>query len=332
MSPKTSTGQNSATSTASTRAATARSRGVWHYGTAHPLVVVRHIRSDGPVPVTPAAGEITVFLADDNLIVREGVRALLERQPDLRVVGVASDYDGLLEEAEACQPQVLVTDIRMPPTFQEEGIAAAKELRKRQPGLGIVVLSQYNDHDYAVSLLSRGAAGYAYLLKDRIAEGDQLVDAVHAVATGGTSLDPAIVDALVQPVTSATDLAPPDEDLLHQIAQGKSIKAIANAQRSTPEAVAADVEQLFVKLAEGASRGGAGSLRRLRHLHQAIVDREEQGETLSRLLPTGLAAKVRLEGGRIGETERLQVSVLMSDVRGYSAIAEHSDPARLAGR
>ena len=276
--------------------------------------------------------EITVFVADDNLIVREGVRALLEQQADLRVVGVASDYDELIQGAEACRPQVLVTDIRMPPTFQEEGIAAAKELRKAQPGLGVVVLSQYDDHDYAVSLLSRGAAGYAYLLKDRIDEGDQLVQAVRTVATGGTSLDPAIVDALLQPVTAATDLAPADEELLRQVAEGRSIKAIAATRRTTTEAVAADVEQLFVKLADGVSRGATGSLRRLRLLHQAIVDREEQGETLSRLLPTGLADKVRREGGRIGETERLEVTVLMSDVRGYSGIAEHSDPAALAGQ
>jgi len=297
-----------------------------------PLAVVRSFRCDGAVPSTPAVDEITVFVADDNLIVREGVRALLEHEPDLRVVGVASDYDGLVQGVEACRPQVLVTDIRMPPTFQEEGIVAARELRKGQPGLGVVVLSQYDDHDYAVSLLSQGAAGYAYLLKDRIAEGDQLVQAVHSVATGGTSLDPAIVDALVRPVSAATDLESPDEALLRQVAEGKSIKAIAAGQRTTPEAVAAEVDQLFKNLAEGVGRGATSSLRRLRLLHQAIVDREEQGETLSRLLPTGLADKVRREGGRIGETERLQVTVLMSDVRGYSAIAEHSDPARLAGQ
>jgi class 3 adenylate cyclase/ActR/RegA family two-component response regulator len=284
------------------------------------------------VPTTQAAEAISVFLADDNLIVREGVRALLGRQSSLRVVGEASDYQELLTGAEACRPQVLVTDIRMPPTFQQEGIAAAKELRKLQPGLGVVVLSQYDDHDYAVSLLSEGAAGYAYLLKDRIAEGDQLVHAVHAVAIGGTSLDPAIVDALVHPVTTGTELAPQYEELLRQVAQGRSIKAIAAARRTTPEAISADVEQLFVKLAEGVSRGTASSLRRLRVLCQAIVDREEQGETLSRMLPTGLAEKVRRDGGRIGETERLQVTVLISDVRGYSTIAEHSDPAMLAGQ
>src|SRR5919107_4908213 len=128
---------------------------------------------------------ITVFLADDNLIVREGVRALLALEPDLEIVGTAADYDGLVAGAEAAAPQVIVTDIRMPPSFLREGIDAAKEVRKRHPGTGVVVLSQYDDPEYAISLLADGAAGYAYLLKDRLAEGNQLVDAVRAVATGG---------------------------------------------------------------------------------------------------------------------------------------------------
>jgi len=279
-----------------------------------------------------ATGTISVFLADDNLIVREGVRALLQRQPDLDVVGVAADYDELLAGAESAAPQVLVTDIRMPPTFQREGIEAAKEVRKRHPGTGVVVLSQYDDPEYAVALLAEGSAGYGYLLKDRIAEGDQLVDAVRAVATGGTALDPAIVDALVRPVRKEGELDPADEALLTMVAEGKPIKAIAAAKRTTPEAVSAAVEELFLTLAKGVSAGADGALRRLRMLHQAIVDREEQGETLSRLLPGGLAEKLRSEGRRIGETERLLVTVLMSDIRSYSTIAEHADPTELAAQ
>src|SRR3954453_9022446 len=145
-------------------------------------------------------GKITVVLADDNLIVRSGVRALLAREPDLDIVGEAADHPELLASAEEHQPQVVVTDIRMPPSFQREGIDAAKEIRHRNPGTGIVILSQYDDPEYAVSLLADGAAGYSYLLKDRLAEGDQLIDAIRAVATGGTLLDPAIVEALVRPV------------------------------------------------------------------------------------------------------------------------------------
>lgn len=277
-------------------------------------------------------GAIGVLLADDNLIVREGVRALIERHADLQVVGVAADYDEVISAAEATTPQVLVTDIRMPPSFQREGIDAAKEVRKRYPGTGVVVLSQYNDPEYAISLLAEGSAGYGYLLKDRIAEGNQLVDAIRSVATGGTALDPVIVEALVQPVVSPGNLSAAEEQLLGLVAEGKPIKAIAASRREPPEAVEAEVEAMFVKLAAGVSTGDASALRRLRLLHQAIVDREEQGETLSRLLPGGLAEKLRSESRPIGATERIVVTVLMSDIRSYSTIAEYADPAELAGQ
>jgi class 3 adenylate cyclase/ActR/RegA family two-component response regulator len=275
-------------------------------------------------------GGITVFLADDNLIVREGVRALLALERDLEVVGVAADYDELVTGAEQAAPQVVVTDIRMPPNFQREGIDAAKEVRKRHPGTGVVILSQYDDPEYAISLLGEGAAGYAYLLKDRIAEGDQLARAVREVATGGSMIDPNIVGALVRPVTTEGDLTPEDEELLQLVAEGRPIKAIAAARRTTAASASDSVEKLFLKLAQQASTGAASSLRRLRMLHLAIVDREEQGETLSRLLPGGLAEKLRREGRRMGESEKLEVTVLMSDIRGYSGIAEEADPAQLA--
>jgi len=276
--------------------------------------------------------QISVFLADDNLLVREGVRALLNLEADLNVVGVAADYEGLLAGAEDAAPQVLVTDIRMPPNFQREGIDAAKELRKRHPGTGVVVLSQYDDPEYAISLLAEGSAGYAYLLKDRVAEGDQLARAVREVASGGSWLDPSIVAALVNPVSEVGGLTEAEDELLRMVAEGKPIKAIAAAQDAPAEAVSDAVERLFLKLAQEASTGTASALRRLRLLHQAIVEREEQGESLSRLLPGGIADKLRREGRRIGETETLEVTVLMSDIRGYSTIAEHADPSVLAGQ
>jgi adenylate cyclase len=279
-----------------------------------------------------SAAVIDVFLADDNVIVREGVRTLLERQSDLRVVGVAEDYAGLVEGALATRPHVVVTDIRMPPTFQREGIEAAQEVRQRCPGTGIVILSQYDDPEYAISLVAEGSAGYGYLLKDHIAEGSQLVDAVRAVATGGTALDPSIVDALVRPVACHGGLTPAEESLLGWVAEGKPIKAIAVALRTTPEAVDAQVEALFVSLAQGVSAGTEGAIRRLRLLHQCIVDREEQGESLSRLLPGGLAEKLRRDGRDIGKTEVVEVTVLMCDIRSYSTIAEHADPSQLAGQ
>src|SRR5438067_6906150 len=274
--------------------------------------------------------KISVFLADDNLIVREGVRALIGTAPDLEVVGVAGDYDSLVSGAERLAPQVVVTDIRMPPNFQREGIDAAKEVRKRHPGTGIVVLSQFDEPDYAIALLSEGAAGYAYLLKDRVAEGDQLFRAIREVTTGGSMLDPRIVEALVQPASQGTDLTADEEDLLQQLAQGRPIKAIAVTRRTTPADIDDAIQKLFLKLAQAASSGAAGALRRLKLLHQAIVDREEQGESLSRLLPTGIAEKLRRAGRKIGETETLIVTVLMSDIRGYSTIAEDANPTLLA--
>ena len=280
----------------------------------------------------PAGRTISVFLADDNLIVREGVRALINRSPDLEVIGVAADYDEVVAGCEAAAPQVLVTDIRMPPSFRSEGIDAAKEVRKRHPGTGVVVLSQYDDPEYAIALLAEGSAGYGYLLKDRVAEGSQLADAIRSVAGGGTALDPTIVEALLGPIIAPGGLLPAEEELLALIAEGKPIKAIAVARKSPPEAVDAEVEAVFLKLAAGVSAGQQGAIRRLRLLHQAIVDREEQGETLSRLLPGGLAEKLRRESRPIGETERVVVTVLMSDIRSYSTIAEHADPSQLAGQ
>ncbi|MGB8197990.1 MAG: adenylate/guanylate cyclase domain-containing protein [Acidimicrobiales bacterium] len=275
---------------------------------------------------------ITVFLADDNVLVREGVRALIDRQSDLQIVGVGSDYDETVAGATAAAPNVLVTDIRMPPSFNREGIDAAKEVRKRHPGTGIVILSQYDDPEYAIALLAEGSAGYGYLLKDNLAQGNQLIEAIRMVATGGTALDPSIVESLMRPVTSDSELSDNEESLLAFVAEGKPIKAIAAARRLTPEAVDAQVEDLFRKLAAEVSAGHQGALDRLRNLHRAIVDREEQGETLSRLLPGGIAEKLRNEGRRIGETERLNVTVIMSDIRSYSTIAEHADPSELAGQ
>ncbi len=277
-----------------------------------------------------ADGKITVFLADDNIIVREGVRALLQRQKDLEVVGVAADYDELVAGAIETNPDVVVTDIRMPPNFQREGIDAAKEVRKRHPGTGVVILSQYDDPEYAISLLAEGASGYSYLLKDRIAEGNQLSLAVKVVATGGSMIDPFITGALMRPVTTDASLSAADEELLKSVAEGRTIKAIAVSRQTTPAAAAEEVERLFLRIAQSASAGADGSVRKLRMLHQAIVDREEQGESLSRLLPGGLAEKVAREGQRIGETEDLDVTVLMSDIRGYTSIAERAEPAKLA--
>ena len=195
-----------------------------------------------------------------------------------------------------------------------------------------MILSQFDDPEYAISLLDEGAAGCAYLLKDHVAEGDQLARAVRAVATGGSVLDPTIVESMVHPVTDTGELSEAEEELLRLVAEGRPIKAIAVAQGTTATAASDGVEKLFLRIAQQASAGGQNSLRRLRMLHEAIVNREEQGETLSRLLPGGVADLLVRQGRRVGETEAVDVSVLMSDIRGYSSIAERADPSALAGQ
>ena len=276
-------------------------------------------------------GRITVLLADDSVIVREGLRALLGATDDLEVVGAAGDYDELIARAEELAPQAIVTDIRMPPTFQREGIDGARLVRKRHPGTGIVILSQFDDPEFAVALLSEGASGCAYLLKDGVASGDQLARAIRAVSTGGSLLDPKIVEALVRPA-SEPDLSPAENELLGMVAEGLPIKAIAVQRKTTSADVSTSVERLFLKLAKQASRGRKAGLRNLRRLHQAIVEREEQGERLSRLLPGGIADRLRQRGHIMGDTERLFVTILISDVRGYTAIAEVSDLSQLASQ
>ena len=279
-----------------------------------------------------AEGErITILLADDNVIVREGVRALLGTVDDFEVLGTAEDYDTLIEAADRLEPNVLVTDIRMPPNFKSEGIDAAKEVRKRQPGTGVVILSQYDDPEYAIALLSDGADGYAYLLKDRVAEGDELAKAIRAVATGGSALDPKIVEAIVRPVSTEGDLSESEEELLRLIAEGRPIKRIAAMRGITPAAAALDVEELLLKVAQGASKG-TNALKRLQSIYEGLVRSDEEQRSLEKLLPSGLADKLRDEGRKIGETERLTVTVLMTDVRGYSGIAERSDPTQLAAQ
>jgi class 3 adenylate cyclase len=179
-------------------------------------------------------------------------------------------------------------------------------------------------------LLGEGAAGYAYLLKDRVAQGDQLSRAVRPVASGGSMLDPRIVDALATPVTEASGLTLAESQLLRMVAEGRPMKAIAVTLRSTPATVSDDIERVFLKIAQQASAGTHGALQQLRLLHLAIVDREEQGETLSRFLPRGVADKLRGQDVKVGESERLTVTVLTSDIRGYTTISETADPTVLA--
>ena len=141
---------------------------------------------------------IRVALAEDNVLLREGMSRLVAADKDLELVGVAADLPQLLAVIERCAPDVVVTDIRMPPTGTDEGIQAAAWLREHRPEVGVVVLSQYTAPGYAVALLEDGSAGRAYLLKERVASVDELARAIRTVAGGGSVIDPLVVDELVR--------------------------------------------------------------------------------------------------------------------------------------
>jgi DNA-binding NarL/FixJ family response regulator len=177
---------------------------------------------------------IRVVLAEDSLIVREGIRRLLDLDPSVTVVASCGDFDSLLAAVEAERPDVVLTDIRMPPDRRDEGIRAALELRAASPEVGVVVLSQYTEPAYALALLEGGSERRAYLLKDRVDHGAQLVDAIRAVAGGGSYIDPKVVDALVA-ARSASEQSPLEEltprelDVLREMAQGRTNAALGEA-------------------------------------------------------------------------------------------------------
>lgn len=193
------------------------------------------------------------MVADDNLLAREGVRAVLNDQADITVVGLASDHDSLLEEVAVTAPDVVVTDIRMPPTRTDEGIRAALALRRSNPAIGVVVLSQYDEPSHAILLLEDGVAGRAYLLKERVFQPGQLADAVRAVATGGSMIDPRIVEAMLtahsRPVASPLrHLTSREREVLAQMATGANNATIADRLSVTVRAVERHINSIFAKL------------------------------------------------------------------------------------
>lgn len=196
---------------------------------------------------------LRIVLADDSLIVREGVRGMLDSQPGLEVVGTCADLDSLLTAVAELAPDVVVTDVRMPPTHSDEGIRAAAQLRASNPGVGVVVLSQYADPEYALKLLEHGSGGRAYLVKDAVGDPKQLAGAVRAVAIGSSVVDPAVVETLVaartapraSPLAMLTDR---ERTVLAQIAQGKSNAAAGAALYLSERAVEKHINTLFAKL------------------------------------------------------------------------------------
>jgi DNA-binding NarL/FixJ family response regulator len=196
---------------------------------------------------------IRIVLADDEYLVREGVRRLLETHPDLEVAAVCSDLDSLLAAVEAERPDVVLTDIRMPPSGLDEGIQAAERLRETHPDIGVVVLSQYAEPRYALALLEAGTVRRAYLLKERVDDLDQLVAAIRAVAGGGSVIDPKVVEGLVAAKARAKesalhDLTPRERDVLREMAEGENNAAIAASLSITDRSVEKAIHSIFVKL------------------------------------------------------------------------------------
>ncbi len=196
---------------------------------------------------------IRVVFAEDNYLVREGTAALLGTTDEIELVGTATSRDELLAAVEEHKPDAVLTDIRMPPTSTNEGIDAAKEIREKHPEIGVVVLSQFAEEDYAYELLKDGAAGLGYLLKERVADVTELVRALGEVAKGGSVLDPKVVEALVSakerlahsPLAQLTER---EREVLGHMAQGQNNAAIAQSLFLTERAVEKHINSLFHKL------------------------------------------------------------------------------------
>src|SRR6266480_2645581 len=209
---------------------------------------------------------IRVVLGEDNVLVREGVRALLDSYDDIEVVGVAQDAPTLMAAAAEHVPNVVVTDIKMPPSFQLEGIDCAHAIRRDHPDTGVVVLSAHDDEEYALALLGSGHSGLAYLLKDRIAQGDELVRAIREVHAGGSAVDPAIAERL----TGSKHADENDRRILDMMSKGLGYADMARELGTTQEAVDRRVTELFGRMAgDGA---GAGLLGEFKRLHAAVVE------------------------------------------------------------
>jgi adenylate cyclase len=264
---------------------------------------------------------ITVVLGEDNVFVREGVRALLDSYDDIDVVGVAADAPSLLEAASDHVPDVVVTDIKMPPSFQLEGIDCAHAIREDHPSTGVVVLSAHDDEEYAVALLGKGHRGLAYLLKDRVAQGDELVRAIREVHAGGSAVDPAIAARL----TGSRHADDDDRQVLDMMSKGMGYAEMAAALGTTQEAVDRRVTELFQRIATGGTTGADD----LRRLHAAVVQSTQHMDTLRAYVPEQVAAGL-VADATIAQQREVEVTVLFSDIRGFSTLSERLGARDLA--
>src|SRR4051794_13726934 len=196
---------------------------------------------------------IRVVVGEDSLIVREGLQRLLGASPGIEVAATCGDLQSLLEAVDEHDPEVVLTDIRMPPSKTDEGIQVAARLRENHPETGVLVLSQYSEPAYVLSLLESGSDRRGYLLKQRVHNRGELVAAIDAVAAGGSVIDPKIVEVLVDAKARAersalSDLTPREREVLAEIAQGKSNTAIADSLVLTKRAVEKHINSIFMKL------------------------------------------------------------------------------------
>ncbi len=261
---------------------------------------------------------IRVVLGDDNVLVREGVRALLSITDGIEVVGVAEDAPSLLAAAAEYQPDVVVTDIKMPPNFQLEGIEAAHEIRRKYPGTGVVVLSAHDDEAYALALLGGGESGLAYLLKDRLGQGDELERAIREVAAGGSAIDPSIAARL----SDRQEAGEEEQAILDLMAKGYGYAEMAKALSTTQEAIDRRVTTLFQKLSVEAGRGANKAVDEIKRLHAAATS----ARALRSFVPSQVADRLA-SGAEVDVQEELEATILFSDIRGFSTLAEQM-PAR----
>jgi DNA-binding NarL/FixJ family response regulator len=195
---------------------------------------------------------VRVVLAEDDVLVRQGIASALANAEDLMLVASTGDFDAAMLAIESSDPHVVVTDIKMPPTMTDEGIRLAAEIERRSPGTGVVVLSQYDDPDYVLSLLGAGTKGRAYLLKERVSDVEELCRAIRTVAQGGSVLDPQVVERLVQARTRRASplnhLTPRETEVLAAMARGLGNGAIADELGVGVRAVEKHINAIFLKL------------------------------------------------------------------------------------